>query len=584
MEKNTLLAVVLSVIVITIGFMIQNYFYPPVPPAPVQKTEQTSTPQASPPTTKPVETASPALTPTSQPIPATGTIVPVKGESEPAASIVTLETDLFLATFSTRGGVVKSLKLKEHRDRDDLVDMVLPATEDPGAFALSFGGPGSPALEVPFFVRRVDAQTIEFYREFEVTGFPDSAFRLTKRYLFKPGEYLMQVDIVLEDSNLNSVLPLNFNNVAYTLRYGPQLGPQFTKLDGQGDYRHFYAYVEKKRKEIKVPEGKEKEVTEKPTWVGIVGKYFTVIASPVVPDYSLVLSTAPIKGVPQAAQIFISRPVIRTARQIDTYRFYLGPKVSKYLSRYNNRNDNAFGLQDMNFDEAIDSSIFLGWLEAILKFLLRLFYGIIPNWGVAIILLTILMKILMFPLTHKSYESTSKMQTLAPKMEELKRKYKDNPTKLNQEMAELYKREGINPMSGCLPMLLQIPIFFAMYGLFSKHFDLRGAAFIPPWITDLSAPESIYSFAPHKLPLVGWSDIRLLPILFVITQLISGMFTQTAGTASNAQMKMMTYGIPIIFFFILYDVPSGLLVYWIVMNILTIFQQMYINRKRRVSQ
>lgn len=583
MEKNTLLAVVLSVIVITIGFMIQNYFYPPVPPAPVQKTEQTSTPQASPPTTKPVETASPALTPTSQPIPATGTIVPVKGESEPAASIVTLETDLFLATFSTRGGVVKSLKLKEHRDRDDLVDMVLPATEDPGAFALSFGGPGSPALEVPFFVRRVDAQTIEFYREFEVTGFPDSAFRLTKRYLFKPGEYLMQVDIVLEDSNLNSVLPLNFNNVAYTLRYGPQLGPQFTKLDGQGDYRQFYAYVEKKRKEIKVPEGKEKEVTEKPTWVGIVGKYFTVIASPVVPDYSLVLSTAPIKGVPQAAQIFISRPVIRTARQIDTYRFYLGPKVSKYLGRYNNRNDNAFGLQDMNFDEAIDSSIFLGWLEAILKFLLRLFYGIIPNWGVAIILVTILMKILMFPLTHKSYESTSKMQTLAPKMEELKRKYKDNPTKLNQEMAELYKREGINPMSGCLPMLLQIPIFFAMYGLFSKHFDLRGAAFIPPWITDLSAPESIYSFAPHKLPILGWSDIRLLPILFVITQLISGMFTQTAGTASNAQMKMMTYGIPIIFFFILYDVPSGLLVYWIVMNILTIFQQMYINRKRRVS-
>jgi hypothetical protein len=95
--------------------------------------------------------------------------------------MVTLETDLFLATFSTKGGVVKSLKLKEHRDKDDLVDGVLPASEEQGAFALSFGGPGTPALEVPFFVRRVDAQTIEFYREFEVTGFPDSAFRLTKR-------------------------------------------------------------------------------------------------------------------------------------------------------------------------------------------------------------------------------------------------------------------------------------------------------------------------------------------------------------------------------------------------------------------
>jgi len=145
----------------------------------------------------------------------------------------------------------------------------------------------------------------------------------------------------------------------------------------------------------------------------------------------------------------------------------------------------------------------------------------------------------------------------------------------------MYKQEGINPMGGCLPMLLQIPIFFAMYGLFSNHFDLRGAVFLPPWITDLSAPESIWNFAPVKLPILGWSDLRLLPILFVATQLISGKFMQTPGAGTNAQMKMMTYGIPVIFFFVLYDVPSGLLVYWIVMNILTIFQQAYIAKVKR---
>jgi len=356
------------------------------------------------------------------------------------------------------------------------------------------------------------------------------------------------------------------------------------KLDGQYDYRKFFAYIDGKRKDMEVSDGKEKKLESKAGWFGIAGKYFEVLASPVYSDYQVVLSAKSEEGLSQAAKILISKPVFKSAKNVDTYRFYAGPRVAKSLERYNNKQDNAFGIQDMRLEESVDSSIFLGWLETILKFLLRVFYAIIPNWGVSIILVTIVVKVLMFPLTHKSFQSTSRMQGMAPKMEELKKKYKDNPAKLNQEMAALYKKEGINPMSGCLPLLLQIPIFFAMYGLFSNHFDLRGAAFLPPWITDLSAPESIWNFAPVKIPILGWSDIRLLPILFVATQLVSGKFTQTPGAVSNAQMKMMTYGIPIVFFFILYDVPSGLLVYWIVMNILTIIQQMYITRKMRAKR
>jgi YidC/Oxa1 family membrane protein insertase len=175
------------------------------------------------------------------------------------------------------------------------------------------------------------------------------------------------------------------------------------------------------------------------------------------------------------------------------------------------------------------------------------------------------------------------MQSLGPKLEELKKKYKDNPAKMNQEMASIYKREGINPMSGCLPMLLQIPIFLALYGLFNNHFDLRGAAFFG-WINDLSAPDSIWNFAPATVPFLGWNDVRLLPILFVATQLISSKMMQTPATVSNTQMKMMTYGIPVVFFFVLYDVPSGLLVYWIVQNVLSVVQQFVINKKRRRTQ
>ncbi len=171
------------------------------------------------------------------------------------------------------------------------------------------------------------------------------------------------------------------------------------------------------------------------------------------------------------------------------------------------------------------------------------------------------------------------MQTLSPKIKELQTKYKDNPQKMNAEMAELYKKEGYNPLSGCLPMLLQIPIFFAMYNLFNSHFDLRGAMFIPGWIPDLSLPEAIWNFpGDFRLPLLGWTAIRALPFIYVGSQLLYGKFTQTPDQQGNTQMKMMLYIMPIIFFFVLYDVPSGLLIYWIFSNILTLVQQVIINK------
>jgi YidC/Oxa1 family membrane protein insertase len=169
----------------------------------------------------------------------------------------------------------------------------------------------------------------------------------------------------------------------------------------------------------------------------------------------------------------------------------------------------------------------------------------------------------------------------------MQEKYKSNPQKLNQEMAEFYKRENYNPMSGCLPMLIQMPLFFAMYSLFNNHFDLRGASFIPGWIGDLSLPETIWNFGAFRLPILGWSDLRALPIIYLASQLLYGKFTQTPQSGQNAgQMKLMMYGMPIMFFFVLYDVPSGLLIYWIVSNLLTIGQQIVINdmlKKRKLE-
>jgi YidC/Oxa1 family membrane protein insertase len=292
-------------------------------------------------------------------------------------------------------------------------------------------------------------------------------------------------------------------------------------------------------------------------------------------------STLPDPTVPATSKLYMERPVLRSSRTTDVYRFYLGPKQPRVLDRYDNAESNGFGLQGLSLGEVVDRNIILGWLESILKFFLVTFYRVIPNYGVAILLLTLLIKAILYPLTHKSYESTSKMQALSPKMEALKEKYKDNSQKLNQEMAELYKKEGVNPLGGCLPMLFQIPVFIALYGLLNSHFDLRGATFIAGWINDLSSPESIWNFAPFRIPILGWSDLRLLPILFVGTQLLSARFMQQPSSASNKNTMLLTYGMPLFFFFILYDMPSGLLLYWTAMNLLTTLQQVYTTRIRQ---
>ncbi len=143
---------------------------------------------------------------------------------------------------------------------------------------------------------------------------------------------------------------------------------------------------------------------------------------------------------------------------------------------------------------------------------------------------------------------------------------------------ELYKREKVNPIGGCLPMLLQMPIFFALYTVLIEHFDLRGAAFIAPWIADLSAPESLLPLG-FELPLLGWDELRLLPFFMLGSTFLQTKIMPTAQTGNASQMKMLQYAMPIFFFFILYDMPSGLVLYWTVQNILTVVQQLYINSR-----
>jgi YidC/Oxa1 family membrane protein insertase len=554
MEKRTLLAVVLSVVII-VGY---SFLVPMRQPAP--------------PPGQTVETTAPAVADEAPPQ-SPGAVVVAEDAAPVAEELVTIDTPLVTVLLSNSGGDMVSYKLKEHKDKEEDVEMILGAPErTPHAFSVAFGK--AEPVTALFSVRRVSEYVVEFSRNFSLGQDPAASFRLTKRYEFKPKEYMFELNLIL-DGGLSS---FNFAGEAYTLSFGPQIGPSFAKLDQRYEYRNYYSFANGKLKKEKVTDKADTILNNRPAWVAIAGKYFTLIAVPLVNQYDITFSARPTPedGRSDVSKLSISRPALNSSKIEDTYRFYLGPKNQDSLAIYNN-GDNSFNMRDTDLIKVASTSGILAPLEFVLKWFLMIFYRLIPNYGVAIILLTLLVKILFFPLTKKGSEATLRMQTLAPKIKELQDKYKDKPAQMQSEMAAFYKKEGYNPLAGCLPMLLQLPIFFAMYNLFNTHFDLRGAGFIPHWIPDLSLPESVYTL-PFRIPLLGWGDIRLLPFIYLGSQLLYGKVTQTPDQQGNAQMKMMLYAMPIIFFFILYDVPSGLLVYWIMSNLLTLVQQVTLNK------
>ncbi|MBU1037426.1 MAG: membrane protein insertase YidC, partial [Candidatus Omnitrophica bacterium] len=188
-------------------------------------------------------------------------------------------------------------------------------------------------------------------------------------------------------------------------------------------------------------------------------------------------------------------------------------------------------------------------------------------------LLSIFLNLITFPLTAKSFKSMQKMQELHPQMEQLKKQHKDSPEKLNKAVMELYKKYKINPLSGCLPILLQMPIFIALYAALMKSIELRNTSFL--WIRDLSSPDAVR--LPFTLPIIG-NHINILPLIMVVAMIMQQKIsTKTMGSAVTSeqkeQQKIMLIVMPVVFGFIFYSMPSGLVLYWVVNTLLTITEQ-----------
>lgn len=497
----------------------------------------------------------------------------------------TIETQKVKVTFTNRGGDVISYQLKDHFDSETngYIEMADNISEKNRAFSLSIGGAENSITNDIFTAKKIDEKTIGFFKKYTVNNSDGTKgdFTLVKTYTFADSDYVFKLDVTVAPGE--NFKGLNINGTSYSLRTSPQMGPFYNPKMNRYENRQFISYNGKGKKKVVLGNNQSKTYDKPWKWVSMAGKYFEVLTYPASNEVMLDKVTYTSKSdlnEKNNAQAIITRQSIATEGSSDTYYIYVGPRNEKDLRIYNVPANNAWNLDGVRFDDSMQTSGFLSWLEVILKFFLELINRYVHNWGISIIILTALLKFAMFPITAKTAKSTVKMQEVQPKMQAIQEKYKGNPQKLNEQTAKLYKEIGYNPLSGCMPMLVQFVILFAMYNLFNNYFEFRGASFIPGWISDLSTGDHIKTLS-FDIPFLG-NQIRLLPIIYVISQLLFGKITQNGGTSvgqSNSQMKLMMYGMPLLFFFLFYNAPSGLLLYWTISNLIQLGQQLYINAK-----
>lgn len=380
----------------------------------------------------------------------------------------------------------------------------------------------------------------------------DQDKRIIKKFTIPNNSYVIELDI--EVQNLSSSFLLQKSQLV--------LGRlDLSAKNTQARYQD--VLLGGKEKTVHLPAGKDFNSADV-KFIGLRDQYFCAIVEPVG-----AIANAYVKKInPQESEVGLLADDINLKPGIQIghlYHIFLGPQELKILN---------------NAKPEWTAMIYFGTFDFIAQLLLQLlgfFYGLVHNWGWAIIILSIVVYFLLFPLSMKQMRSMKEMQVLQPKIEVLRKELKDNPQRLNKAIMELYKEHKVNPLSGCLPLLLQMPIFFALYQALIRSIDLRGAHFW--WIKDLSSPDKFIVFK-NAIPFLG-NQLNILPILMAI-----GMFVQqkiSMGKASGEaaqQQKMMSIIMPIMFGVIFYQMPSGLVLYWFVNSMLMLSYQFRVNSQK----
>jgi YidC/Oxa1 family membrane protein insertase len=495
----------------------------------------------------------------------------VAGVVEGDARLITVDTDLYQAQFSTKGGTIVSFILKEYKQFDQETPVQLIDTTANGALSLAFTTPGA---------HLVDTRSLFFESDFEgdTLTLTDAAGSLTfetsvsggvirQTYTFIPGEYELGYAVVQE------------NAAAVTSPQGYEVvwngGIPFTEGDPETEAQAAGAYAKSGGEVESVlltdDAYEEQRLAGNVTWTAVKNKYFTAVIMPSKPTRGAELigerlgdGTTLNLWETYTTRVLLPQPQEGVA---DEFTLYVGPMEFYRITGY------SAGLYDM-VDYGWDFFEFM--TRPLAKFIFipvfTFLASIIPNYGMVIIIFSILLKLVLYPLTKTSYKSMARMRELQPQMEALKAKYGDNPQKQQEEMMKMYKQTGVNPLGGCLPMLLQYPIIIALWQYLPSSIEIRQQGFL--WANDLSAPDVILNL-PFNIPLYGdfVAGFTLLMGISMVVQMKIQM-TPTAGM----QGKIFTYVFPVMIFAIFNRLASGLSLYYLIYNVVTAIQQQWINK------
>jgi len=535
MDKRAIIGIALSILVLVVYQQLVTHFYGPPPTASAPETEKGGPEKA----TTPEQNTAPSPAPS---MPAAPAVLPASRSGKE----ITVETDNYIAVFTTQGARLKSFKFKKFRSSVD---------ENSPPFEMVRTAPGVP---LPLGIRWQaptpfeDSELLYSAKgdDLKLTGDSKGALvfqgrngdgsEVTKSFTFVGSSYPIQLEIAVKSANATAPIP----EVLLTDQ------SDHTAPNHDAPFEGFIALVDNKIKREPPAEAvKGQEFSGDVSWAGFGHTYFFFA---LVPDNGAQHKVS----VRQAGAALVG--AISNAAASERYTLFVGPKELDILKSLGK-----------GLERSIDFGYF-GFISIPFLYVLHFFHRVSGSYGLDIILLTVLIKILMAPLTHKSYASMKQMQKLQPQMERLKERYSDDKEKLNKEIMELYKRNGVNPLGGCLPMVLQFPVFIGLYNALSTPIELRHAPFM--WIKDLSRPD--WQSLPFNVG--DWHlGIPILTILMGASMFLQQWMTPTAGDPNQRKMMML---MPLMFTFMFVSFPAGLTVYWLVNNLLTIGQQYWINR------
>ena len=558
-------------IAIGISFLIiflWSFFFSPEPPNIDDQATKGGTEQIAPTDTATAPGAAPQTTPQAAAPPAAQAVTVPAPQPAKTAKTITVDTDLYRVTLSEEGGAVTGLVLKQYRealDKKSPLKEVVHGDTPGGTLLVALPGMAGADLEKAVFASDAGLSQVTVGTDPKVVRFSYQTplgLVVEKIYTFQPSSYLIDLKVNVFNGGAQTYQ----GSLALGLRNTPHKGKSAIGFEGTS------GYIAGELKQIDADDfDEEGKVSGAIGWVAIEDRYFMTSIIPAAGlDGHMVLSEEKIVMQNQDVKHILKNQLVKdipplAPQQTATLetKVFMGPKSLKLLRSFDN-----------NLDKAVNFGFFDFLAKPCLWFM-NYIHGFIPNYGIAIIILTIVTRAMFWPLAKKSYKSMGEMRKIQPLMQEIREKYKNDKARMNQEMMTLYRTYKINPLGGCLPMVIQLPVFFALYRMLYSAIELRHAPFFG-WITDLSAPDRLFHFN-FDIPLMDSPEgIPVLTLLMGASMLLQQKMTPTPGDPAQAKMMML---MPVVFTFIFINFSSGLVLYWFVSNLFSIAQQYFTQKQ-----